>query len=200
MVTLSSTGTFDKILLDGIRQGQVPARTRAAQTWYRNKAKSQKTDPSALIREDKARLRSRAAVGNMYFFFYDAKHKKTLPYFDRFPVIFPIKRLSDGYLGMNFHYLPLKQRAVLMNALYSTTTNDKFDESTKLKVSYDILNGAAKYKWFKPTIHRYLSKQLKSRFLYVHPSEWDIALWLPVAQWSGASQSRVWKDSRAKMK
>ena len=87
-----------------------------------------------------------------------------------------------------------------MNALYSTTTNDKFDESTKLKVSYDILNGAAKYKWFKPTIHRYLSKQLKSRFLYVHPSEWDIALWLPVAQWSGASQSRVWKDSRAKMK
>jgi hypothetical protein len=132
----------------------------------------------------------------MYMFFYDPKHKATLPYYDRFPLIFPIERYKDGFLGINFHYLPLPLRAKLMDALYSLSSNTRYDEKTKLKLSYNILNGASKYAPFRPTIKRYLRSHVRSRFVKVFSSEWDIALFLPAHRFEKASASKVWRDSR----
>ena len=49
---------------------------------------------------------TRTNVGKMYMFFYDAKYKDTLPFFDIFPLVFPIEFYSEGFLGINLHYLP----------------------------------------------------------------------------------------------
>jgi len=87
----------------------------------------------------------------------------------------------------------------LMDALYQTANNDRYDETTKLKISYKILDGAARYKEFKPCIKRYLNSQVQSKFMYVFPSEWDIALFLPTERFVGASKSSVWADSRRKI-
>ena len=93
----------------------------------------------------------------MYTFFYDPKTKKDLPYYDRFPLIFKIKNVSGGFLGINMHYLPPQLRARLMDALYPLVTNRKYDETTRLRLTYDVLNSAAKYRFFKPTIKKYLN-------------------------------------------
>jgi hypothetical protein len=132
----------------------------------------------------------------MYMFYYDAKHKETLPYFDRFPMIFPYKKVKGGFMGINMHYLPHVLRAKLMDSLYDIASNDKYDETTKLRISYNVLNSAAKYKWFKPCIKHYLTSQVRSRFIYVYPAEWDIALFLPLERFDGATKSQVWKDSK----
>jgi hypothetical protein len=97
---------------------------------------------------------------------------------------------------MNFHYLPLPLRARLMDALYDVTTNDKFDETTKLRTSYNILNSAARYKEFKPTVKHYLTDHIRTRLVYINPTEWDIALFLPTERFEGASKTQVWQDSR----
>jgi len=128
-------------------------------------------------------------------YFYDAKHKSTLPYYDRFPLVFPYKKVPGGFMGINLHYLPLIYRAKLMDALYDTTNNDAFDKSTKLRLNYSILDKAAKFRYFKPCVKHYLSEQVRSRFLYVYPSEWDIALFLPTQRFIGATKEKVWKDS-----
>ena len=133
---------------------------------------------------------------NMYAFFYDPKTKAKLPYYDRFPLIFPIKKLPDGFLGINMHYLPYQLRARLMDALYSITNNKKYNGSTKLKISYNILNSASKFKFFKPTVKRYLNEKVKSRFLFINPTEWDIAIFLPVERFSKASKEVVFNASR----
>lgn len=188
---------FDEILSKGVRAGQIPAKEQQARTWYRDTASKFKTiDEKKLMRADVDRIRSQPKIGHMYMFYYDAKHKETLPYFDRFPMIFPYKKVKGGFMGINLHYLPHILRAKLMDALYDISSNDKFDETTKLRLSYDILNSAAKYKWFKPCIKHYLTSQVRSRFIYVYPAEWDIALFLPLERFQGATKSQVWKDSK----
>jgi hypothetical protein len=191
---------FDDILLRGIRSGNVPARTQAARDWYREQAKQVRKSEvrdTKLIREmGNDRYESRFRLGHMYMFGYDPKHKETLPYFDRFPLIFPISRAKGGFLGINFHYLPLQLRAKLMDALYDVASNDKYDETTKLRLSYNVLSGATKYREFRPTIKHYLANHVRTRLVYVHPTEWDIALFLPTAQFEGATQTKVWADSR----
>lgn len=191
---------FDDLLLKGIRAGQVPARTQAAREWYRDQAKGvsrSQIKETQLIREmGTDRYESRMRIGHMYMFVYDPKHKDTLPYYDRFPLIFPINKAKGGFLGMNFHYLPLNLRARLMDALYDVASNDKFDETTKIRSSYSILSGASKYKEFKPTIKHYLTTNIRTRLVYINPAEWDIALFLPSERFEGASKTAVWADSR----
>jgi len=188
---------FDEILADGIRRGQIPARERKAREWYRDAATRFTTvDENKMMKSDRDRLTTNPQYGSMYFFIYDAKHKQTLPYWDRFPLIFPFEDAPGGFRGLNMHYLPLPLRAKLMDALYDVSSNDRFDETTKLKLNYQTLKSASQYKYFKPTVHHYLSSHLKSRFLYIYPSEWDIALWLPLERFQKADKERVWKDSR----
>ena len=188
---------FDEILSKGIRAGKIPAKEQQSRTWYRDTASKFKTvNEKSLMRGDTDRIRSQPTIGHMYMFYYDAKHKETLPYFDRFPMIFPYKKVRGGFMGINLHYLPHILRAKLMDSLYDISSNDKYDETTKLRLSYDILSGAAKYKWFKPCIKHYLTSQVRSRFLYVYPAEWDIALFLPLERFQGATKSKVWADSK----
>jgi len=191
---------FDDILLKGVRSGNIPARTDAAREWYRQQAKDTtrtQTRPEKMIKEmGKERAKSRFELGNMYMFNYDPKHKATLPYYDRFPLIFPINRAKGGFMGINMHYLPPVLRAKLMDALYETSNNKYYDESTKLKLSYQTLSGASKFREFKPCIKHYLTGQLRSRLIYISPTEWDVALFLPTARFVGATQAQVFKDSR----
>lgn len=194
-----NTRTFDYLLSQGVRNGQLPARTREAREWFRSKAKTTFVNPSTLIREDKERLKTQIALGEMYHFFYDPKHKVKLPYYDTFPLIFKIEEYPDRFLGINLHYLHPTMRAKLMDALYDQATNERYDEKTKMKISYSILKSAAKFKFFKPCIKMYLKEHVRSRFMKIYSSEWDIALFLPTESFAKASKIKVWKESRGKI-
>jgi len=188
--------TFDQILQQGVRQGKIPGLSRDSREWFRDTAnKTTNVTPRQMIQNSK-RLRGSVLVGNMYAFFYDPKMKKELPYYDRFPLVFPIEKAPNGFLGINMHYLPYILRAKLMDALYQLSTNQKFDATTRLDLSYQILKGAARFKPFKPTVKRYLTSHIRSRFLYIQPNEWDIALFLPVERFQKASKQQVFKDSK----
>lgn len=134
-------------------------------------------------------------IGKMYMFVYDAKLKDVLPYWDQFPLIFPIERYSDGFLGINLHYLPPILRAKLMNALFDTINNKRYDARTKLQISYRLLNGSARYKLFKPCVKRYLYTHMRSKFLNIGIEDWDMALMLPTERFKKQSKTTVWKDS-----
>jgi hypothetical protein len=189
--------TFDTILTRGVRKGQIPARTDDARNWYRDAAgQRRRINERSLINSETSRFKSRMRIGDMYMFYYDPKHKETLPYYDRFPLVFPIKKAEGGFLGLNMHYLPLPLRARLMDALYDLSLNQRYDETTRLRLNYDVLNSAAKFRLFKPCIKHYLMDHMDSRFWYVYPSEWDIALFLPLERFKKANKRKVQNDSR----
>jgi hypothetical protein len=189
---------FDTILSQGVRGGQIPARTQEAREWYRNTAKTYNnvTENQFIKGAEATRFSNSPMVGQMYMFRYDAKWKEELPYWDKFPLVFPFKKIKGGFLGLNMHYLPLTYRAQLMDALYTVTNNQLYNETTKLKLTYDVLNGVSKFRFFKPTIKHYLTDHMTSRFLYIYPAEWDMALFLPLEKFQKANKQEVWKDSR----
>ena len=193
---------FDNILIQGARQGIIPARTVAAREWYRSAAGKLMSNITPGVfekRTDEARKVSSMEFGYMYAFKYDPKTKNDLPYYDTFPLIFPVRMDSDGFLGINFHYLPPVLRAKLMNALYSTLTNKKYDDTTKVKISYSILQSASKYRYFKPMLKKYLRSHVRSQFLEIQVNEWDMAIFLPTESFRKADTGRVWEESRKKI-
>lgn len=193
-----TSNIFDKILADALRAGIAPAQTQKASKWFQDKVKEYaQAGASSVITQE--RLKAQWLHGKMYFFAYDPKWKKELPYYDRFPLIFPldIERRSDRFLGMNLHYLPPLYRVRLMDALMAVRNNRKFDDSTKVLVTYKILSGAARYKLFKPCIKMYLNSHVRSRFVEIQSVEWNIAIFLPLEKFQKASRAQVWEDSLA---
>lgn len=209
-------GVFDKLLKDGITRGHMPAKTEAARDWYRKAAKDfagrirgndtrvdygrSRSLNKRLVREyNDDRGRTIVKPGSMYMYFYDPKWKEELPYYDKFPLIFPFRVQKDRFWAINLHYLNLPMRAILMDSLYDLANNKKYDESTKLKLSYQILNSSASHRYFKVCVKQYLTSHVQSKFLYVKPEEWDTALFLPSEAFVKASKSSVWSDSKKKL-
>ena len=187
---------FNKLELQAFKSGITP-RTKESRDWFRRKALAlRNVSRSALMKEEPVTLSNRSVVGSMYMFFYDPKHKKTLPYYDSFPLVIVIDKAEGGFLGLNLHYLPPILRAKFLDALLDITSNDKYDESTKFALSYSLLKKSSKYKYFKHCIKHYLASNVKSRFAKVHAPEWEIAAFLPTADWQKASKSTVYSNSR----
>ena len=185
---------IDRIKTSLAKEGLSP-RTNAARTWLRSKVKDLSPSASSLMK-DRTRLKDKSMIGRMYFYFYDPKHKDTLPYYDRFPLVIPIERYSDGFLGLNLHYIHPKQRIIMLQKLSEVASNDQYNEKTKLRLSYSYLASASKAFEATPCIKRYLFTNIQSRFLEITADEWDIACLLPVENFVGASTSKVWADSR----
>ena len=160
--------------------------------WFKDKiAEFGKPGALDLIRDGK---RSRTPFyGRLNMFFYDPKLKAKLPYYDRFPLVLPLENYSDGFLGLNFHYLPIPLRMRLLDRMVDFSNNTKFDESTKLNVSYNAIKSI---RLVKPTLKRYLAGKVKSRFRRVDADEFTIATLLPVARFTKASAAQVHRDSR----
>jgi hypothetical protein len=173
------------------------AKATGANDWFRKKAKEVRSaDVKRIMADSQDRYRQSITPGSMFLFYYDPKHKEKLPYYDTFPLIFPLAVEKDSILGINMHYLQPVLRAKLMDALYENVTNDKMNDTTKMRISYDILRSASKYSLFKPCIKRYLKPHIRSRFVKIYPNEWDYTLMLPLEQFQKARKDKVWADSR----
>ena len=160
--------------------------------WYRNKIREFGTPTSLdLIRDGKQA--TSPFFGRLNMFIYDPKLKKTLPYYDTFPLVLPLEDYNDGFLGLNFHYLPIPLRMRLLDKVVDFSNNTKFDKTTRLNVSYNALRRS---KIIKPTIKRYLAGRVKSRFRRIDADEFTVATLLPVARFKKGSQAEVYRDSR----
>ncbi len=170
---------------------EVRGRPRSTQ-WYKDKIKEfGKPKPLDLLRDGKRD--TKPFYGKLNMFMYDPKHKKKLPYYDTFPLVLPLEKYSDGFLGINMHYLPIPLRIKLLDRLVDFSNNTEFDESTRLIVDYSKLKNI---KLIKPTLHRYLAGHTKSDFRRIDADEFTIATLLPVQRFKKESEKTVWSDSR----
>ena len=149
--------------------------------WLTNKARTA-AGYTRNILGNAQRSTSTMTIGKMFFYMYDPKHKATLAVYDRFPLVMPIERYEDGWLGLNLHYLGVPARTMLLNELLKYKNNKFMDERTKLSVSYDLLQRVKMVKMAEPAIKRYLNSQVRSQLVEVTPSEWPKAIQLPVAK------------------
>jgi hypothetical protein len=188
------------VLIDKISQqlGKtgLDSRTKKSRDWLKAKVRSLGNVSGRAALRDDSRKVDKILPGRMYFYMYDPKTKDELPFYDTFPLVFPIERYSDGFLGLNLHYIRPNQRLVFLDKLYDTLNNDKFNERTKLKISYDLLNSASRFSEFAPCLKRYLSSHIRSNIIQIQPDEWEIVALLPFDNFVNASREKVYRNSQ----
>jgi len=183
---------------DRLNKEGLTAGSKQSGDWLLSKIVELKVSSATLMR-DRQRMTESTFIGSMYFYYYDPKTKETLPYYDKFPLVIPIERYTDGFLGLNLHYIHPKTRIILLDKLSQFTNNKKYDKTTRFRLSYDLLSRASKITEFEPCIKRYLYSNIQSRFLEIAADEWDIAALLPVENFQKSSKSKVWSDSRKRI-
>lgn len=152
------------------------------------------------ITREPNRFVTKFGLGQLYCFYYDPKGKNELPYYDTFPLSLVLEKYNDGFLGLNFHYLPLRYRIVFLEKLMDTAVLDANNGVMRLRVTYDILNATKRFTEFKPCIKRYLLPHIKSRIIAIQPNEFDVAAFLPIYQFKKAKPEQVWEESMQKAK
>ncbi len=198
---------FNKI--QELRSGAgIPARGAAAQDWFRQTIRRlfgerQIRGREELILADDTKLRTSRQIqrtGRMFMFVYDPKLKKTLPFYDRFPMVFILELRPEGFLGLNLHYLPPKLRASLFNRLTVLLNNQNMNDNTRLRLSYQVILNAAKFHAALPLIREYKAKYIRSQLLEVEPRDWEIALFLPAEQFRKAGKQSIWAITREEVR
>jgi len=149
--------------------------------WYNEKVKdliSISEKPSELLSKWERR-RNKVQLYHFNMFFYDAKTKKNLPYFDMFPLVFPLRRFGDTFTGINVHYLPPSFREDFFNIYTRFKLNDEFDETTLYRMTWSKIS---RFKVMRPLLRKYSLSNIKSRFLVLRADEVPIAMSLPLTR------------------
>lgn len=188
---MANNNPFDKIRS---RAGDVEKSVQ----WYQAQIKQLGSLRPSKLMSNTPQLVNRVLPGNMYMFFYEAKLKDKLPYYDMFPLVLPFRKLPDGFMGINLHYLPYVARFKLLGILSEYASDDKMNEDTRILMSWKVLNSSSRLNMIIPCVKRYLNDQLQSRFLKINYPDWVTASQLPVERFQGSDKNTVWRDSRAK--
>ena len=184
----------NKVLKGVMNTGAAKKKQKESLAWFYKRLKtSANAFPKGSFSDKK-----KPFIGGMFHFVYDAKHKDTLPYFEKFPLVIHIEKYHDGFLGLNLHYLPPILRAKLLDMMIN-----KFQKTTTAKtymaVTYPILQSASKSGLFQPCLKRYLTSHMVSKAIYVDSEQWEEVAFLPTAQWHNATNKKVYADSKGKI-
>jgi len=186
---------FDTLQAQAQRAG-VTARTARSRKWFQDKVQElQMPSRQNLLKDDALDRTSREIRGNMYMYFYNPKHKETLPYYDRFPLTIMVDPAPGGFYGLNLHYLNYNVRARFLDDLMALAPNNVKDNTRLTKLRYNLLQGVRKYKEFKPCFKHYLGNHVASRFSRVPMTDWEIAIFLPIEQFKKKSKTAIWQES-----
>ncbi len=180
----------------------LPEAARQSKAWFEQQVNMlwrQGMTPYSVYKGNPDQITTRLLPGFMYMFFYDPKTKQDLPYYDKFPLVLLYKRTQDGFMGINFHYLPYRLRVLLLHRLMIYKTNNKMDESTRIKYTWEMIDGVSKFAAAKPAFKQYLFANMRSSFRQIYANDWATAMLLPVEFFVKAAPDQVWIDSRKKI-
>lgn len=141
---------------------------------------------------------TKPSPGRLYAYMYDAKHKDTLPYWDRFPLIIYLGLGKQGsstlMYGLNLHYIPPKARQQFLEELlkqYASTPT--ITNKTKLKIDWSKVKG---FKGADLMIKAYLPGNIKGSLVEIKPSDWANVVMLPLQSFQSKGKrfaaSKVW--------
>lgn len=172
--------------------------TAASNEWFRKNVTKNFSDVrTARLFRDRKLWRKNFEVGSLFTYEYDAINKDTLPVWDRYPMmfVFNIWRSKAGnqiVSGLNLHFLPPKLRLAAFRALITTRSRQRYDRSTKLKISWEVLQTLANHDLFQHCVRNYRVDHLVTVAVKIPPESWELALWLPTQRFVG-DVSKAWQ-------
>jgi hypothetical protein len=182
-------------------QNQLKQKEQQSMKWFETIVTNFSGNMSYIQKNKIGKIVGRPQLGRLTLYYYDPKWKDQMPYYDIFPMIIPLNYYSDGFLGLNLHYLPIPARLAFFDELMHLQTKKGgffsklsqsifgkgYDSRTAIGATYPILKGVDKYSPFKECIKRYLSTHIRSPFLDIEPTFWEEVVTLPVQQFRPVS-------------
>jgi hypothetical protein len=163
--------------------------------WFREKIQEfGKPGPQQLLRD--GRRTKGVNFGTLNMFIYSPKHKDTLPYYDTFPLVLPIGPAAGGFMGLNFHYLPIQMRIRLLDKIVdgggSLNVAAQSGKSPRLITDYSQLK---RIPMAKAIVKHYLTGYVKSDFRAITSEELIVAALLPVQRFQKGSAQAAYIDT-----
>jgi len=160
--------------------------------WYRDKVReivpAKLTETNIISSIRKGDSSTKPIYGLMNLMYYDPKLKESLPYYDVFPLVIPIKKYNNGFLGINFHYLSVPLRLGLLEEFQPLSQEGRRKG----------WNRVSKFRYIKPCVKRYLATHVKSRFLKIEEEQMQLAAMMPVQRFRKESYRKVHAESRGR--
>lgn len=185
-----------KKLEKAIKDKSAGRRSGASRQWLLQQVKNMKASRNDILNDKGLKNVKSLQPGYMYFYEYDPKHKKTLPYYDRFPLIILLDATGNGFNGLNLHYLPPVTRARFLDKLMETTSDKKLTEKTRMQITMNLLQSTKKFREFAPCHKNYLFSHVKSQMKLVPANYWEMISFLPVEKFEKQTKNSVWQESR----
>ena len=182
------------------RIGQASKNETKPASWYKNQIRQLglgTIDTQRLMKE--GNLTSRALPGFMYLFKYDPKDKN-IPYYDMFPLVIPFRRVNEGFIGINFHYLPFPIRLNILKEFEKYASDKNLNERTRVRLNYRLIESSRVFRFVNPAIRRYNNQQLRTRLLTIPFKDWNVASQLPVQRFRKATMETAIRDSIKKFR
>jgi len=131
---------------------------------------------------------SAVKVGKMYTFAYAPIGAETLPYWDRFPLVIVLEIRKHTIVGINIHYIPMKDRIKILKKLVGSASTTGLSVKSKLQSAFADIKKIPKYNYM---IKQYHGAGVKSAILEIPGNEWGQAVTLPYANFvSGDGDQR----------
>jgi len=185
---------------DAVRSGTVGKEVKRSAQWFQDKIKGLKgevknrfssTNAAKFYRESEkindAVFKRRVSLGDLFCYYYNPKYRKTLPYYDMFPMIMLLSAEKETFLGINFHYLRPKWRAILLDRV-TAKIGGGLPKWSKLR----------QIKQIAPTIKRYRYDHIMRKVIPIEEDEQEIAIFLPTERFKKSGKAKVWSESERK--
>ena len=163
--------------------------------WFREKIQEfGKPGPQQLLRD--GRRTKGVNFGTLNMFIYSPKHKDTLPYYDTFPLVLPIGPAAGGFMGLNFHYLPIQMRIRLLDKIVDGGGSlNVAAQSGKRPILITDYSQLKRIPMAKAIVKHYLTGYVKSDFRAITSEELIVAALLPVQRFQKGSAQAAYLDT-----
>lgn len=169
---------------------------RLAQKWFDEKIRGiSPIGAKAFIRESGARASATVRPGNLYAFMYMPIGAATLPYYDTFPLVFPLSSTKDTFFGLNMHYLPYPTRFAVFKELVKIGGVPGLTDAKRMSLKWEMIAGVSKLAPLQACIKQYRFDAVGSPFMEIKQQDWATAMLLPTQSFKKSSASTVWKDT-----
>ena len=165
-------------------------------SWLQSKIEDfGKPGPQQLLRD--GRRTKGVNFGTLNMFIYSPKHRNKLPYYDTFPLVLPISGAAGGFLGLNFHYLPIAMRIKLLDSIVIPESRGvnvitQTGEVRGIVTNYSQLK---RIPMAKAIVKHYLTGYVKSDFRAITTEELVVAALLPVQRFQKGSAQEAYIDT-----
>ena len=153
----------------------------------------------ATLRKIKGKITSQLISGKMYFYKYKATETE---YYNKFPLIFMLRKRGNLFEGIDFHYLDLKRRIELFENMKPYFSTEDVEEKTVLFVRKfrTIIQRSKIFRSAKVSFRKYKKENIKSTIIEINPNDWLLSLQQPAEMFITSEGKKiksmsVWKKT-----